>query len=308
MIVVLLAYYGFFNFEFSHWIVSNICAGRWDWKGKQGEVRAWQEEWSYQGIYKWLSKSLVWLRNEFYFYTLLLKGCLLWHLIWVWYSGGPCSVLVRCVSPQLWLHSQDTMWRWGSHRCSRHHAGNWACDLYSVLGTKSSLIIKGRKSLLHIHSSMIFKSALLVSLWLQYEFLENWVWRYRWFDFGNIYVVIEGSNNVFLNTGTRSSWMLSPSTGYRSYAYDWPGICDFSVWWCIFLWRLNSVIGPVIFEILIVCIVNLITSMVMQGEKDDKIIAVCADDPEYRHFKDIKELPPHRLAEIRRFFEDCEAH
>ena len=44
-----------------------------------------------------------------------------------------------------------------------------------------------------------------------------------------------------------------------------------------------------------------------QGEKDDKIIAVCADDPEYRHFKDIKELPPHRLAEIRRFFEDCKS-
>lgn len=53
---------------------------------------------------------------------------------------------------------------------------------------------------------------------------------------------------------------------------------------------------------------SLMTSMVLQGEKDDKIIAVCADDPEYRHFKDIKELPPHRLAEIRRFFEDCEAH
>lgn len=42
-----------------------------------------------------------------------------------------------------------------------------------------------------------------------------------------------------------------------------------------------------------------------QGEKDDKIIAVCADDPEYRHYTDIKELAPHRLAEIRRFFEDC---
>ncbi|KAJ0097623.1 hypothetical protein Patl1_28960 [Pistacia atlantica] len=40
------------------------------------------------------------------------------------------------------------------------------------------------------------------------------------------------------------------------------------------------------------------------GEKDDKIIAVCADDPEFRHYRDIKELPPHRLAEIRRFFED----
>jgi inorganic pyrophosphatase len=45
--------------------------------------------------------------------------------------------------------------------------------------------------------------------------------------------------------------------------------------------------------------------MIDQGEKDDKIIAVCADDPEYRHYKHIKELPPHRLAEIRRFFEDC---
>ncbi|CAA2984870.1 soluble inorganic pyrophosphatase 4 isoform X2 [Olea europaea subsp. europaea] len=44
--------------------------------------------------------------------------------------------------------------------------------------------------------------------------------------------------------------------------------------------------------------------MIDQGEKDDKIIAVCADDPEYRHYTDIKEFPPHRLAEIRRFFED----
>ncbi|XP_057778952.1 soluble inorganic pyrophosphatase 4-like isoform X1 [Salvia miltiorrhiza] len=44
--------------------------------------------------------------------------------------------------------------------------------------------------------------------------------------------------------------------------------------------------------------------MIDQGEKDDKIIAVCADDPEYRHYTDISELPPHRLAEIRRFFED----
>ncbi|KAK9207146.1 hypothetical protein WN943_017431 [Citrus x changshan-huyou] len=44
--------------------------------------------------------------------------------------------------------------------------------------------------------------------------------------------------------------------------------------------------------------------MIDQGEKDDKIIAVCADDPEYKHYNDIKELPPHRLSEIRRFFED----
>lgn len=45
--------------------------------------------------------------------------------------------------------------------------------------------------------------------------------------------------------------------------------------------------------------------MIDQGEKDDKIIAVCADDPEYKHFTDIKQLAPHRLSEIRRFFEDC---
>jgi hypothetical protein len=42
-----------------------------------------------------------------------------------------------------------------------------------------------------------------------------------------------------------------------------------------------------------------------QGVRDDKIIAVCAEDPEYRHYKDIKELPPHWVAEICWFFEDC---
>ncbi|WOL12295.1 soluble inorganic pyrophosphatase isoform X1 [Canna indica] len=45
--------------------------------------------------------------------------------------------------------------------------------------------------------------------------------------------------------------------------------------------------------------------MLDQGERDDKIIAVCEDDPEYRHYNDISELSPHRLAEIKRFFEDC---
>jgi inorganic pyrophosphatase len=45
--------------------------------------------------------------------------------------------------------------------------------------------------------------------------------------------------------------------------------------------------------------------MIDQGEKDDKIIAVCTDDPEYRHYNDLSELSPHRVQEIRRFFEDC---
>lgn len=44
----------------------------------------------------------------------------------------------------------------------------------------------------------------------------------------------------------------------------------------------------------------------MNDEKgqDDKIIAVHADDPEYAHYRDISELPPHRLKELERFFLD----
>lgn len=41
-----------------------------------------------------------------------------------------------------------------------------------------------------------------------------------------------------------------------------------------------------------------------QGEGDDKIIAVHANDPEFSHFRSIHELPPHRLKELQRFFED----
>src|SRR6266446_1374472 len=46
--------------------------------------------------------------------------------------------------------------------------------------------------------------------------------------------------------------------------------------------------------------------MTMRDEKgrDDKIIAVHVDDPEYEHYHDISELPPHRLKELERFFLD----
>lgn len=40
------------------------------------------------------------------------------------------------------------------------------------------------------------------------------------------------------------------------------------------------------------------------GEVDDKIIAVHCDDPEYSHYNKIGDLPPHRLKEVKRFFED----
>jgi len=47
-----------------------------------------------------------------------------------------------------------------------------------------------------------------------------------------------------------------------------------------------------------------VMEMLDQGERDDKVIAVHAHDPAYNKIKDISELPVHRLAEIRSFFED----
>ena len=45
-------------------------------------------------------------------------------------------------------------------------------------------------------------------------------------------------------------------------------------------------------------------TMLDEGRKDEKIIAVHLDDPEYRSLTHIQQLPLHRLSELRRFFED----
>lgn len=47
-----------------------------------------------------------------------------------------------------------------------------------------------------------------------------------------------------------------------------------------------------------------VMKMIDQGEADDKIIAVHADDPGFNHYNSMKDLPPHLLREVRRFFED----
>lgn len=47
-----------------------------------------------------------------------------------------------------------------------------------------------------------------------------------------------------------------------------------------------------------------VMKMVDQGEADDKIIAVHADDPEYCDYTHIDELPQHCLKTLQRFFED----
>jgi inorganic pyrophosphatase len=45
-------------------------------------------------------------------------------------------------------------------------------------------------------------------------------------------------------------------------------------------------------------------TMIDSGKKDHKILAVAVDDPEFNSFRDASELPPHRLAMLRRFFQD----
>ncbi len=69
------------------------------------------------------------------------------------------------------------------------------------------------------------------------------------------------------------------------------------------------VLGQV--EVVPLCIMRAkaigVMQMIDQNEEDDKIIAVHADDPEYMHYRDISELPEHRLKAVRKFFEDYKA-
>jgi inorganic pyrophosphatase len=45
-------------------------------------------------------------------------------------------------------------------------------------------------------------------------------------------------------------------------------------------------------------------TMMDAGKRDHKILAVAKDDPEYNNYREASELPPHRLALLRRFFQD----
>ncbi len=54
---------------------------------------------------------------------------------------------------------------------------------------------------------------------------------------------------------------------------------------------------------------KIIGVMKMRDDKgqDDKLIAVSADDPNFSDYSDVSEIPPHRLRELKRFFEDYKA-
>ncbi|HZP33345.1 MAG TPA: inorganic diphosphatase [Candidatus Acidoferrales bacterium] len=45
-------------------------------------------------------------------------------------------------------------------------------------------------------------------------------------------------------------------------------------------------------------------AMIDSGVKDDKIIAVALDDPEFNDYRDAHELPQYRILMLRRFFQD----
>jgi inorganic pyrophosphatase len=45
-------------------------------------------------------------------------------------------------------------------------------------------------------------------------------------------------------------------------------------------------------------------TMIDVGRKDHKIIAVALGDPEFNGYHEARELPPHRLLVLRRFFQD----
>lgn len=45
-------------------------------------------------------------------------------------------------------------------------------------------------------------------------------------------------------------------------------------------------------------------TMVDSGKLDHKIIAVAVEDPEFNHYREAHEMPPHRMQMLRRFFQD----
>src|SRR5690348_644588 len=47
-----------------------------------------------------------------------------------------------------------------------------------------------------------------------------------------------------------------------------------------------------------------IISMRDAGVRDDKVIAVAVGDPEFNTYKEVRDLPPHRLEVLKRFFQD----
>jgi inorganic pyrophosphatase len=61
---------------------------------------------------------------------------------------------------------------------------------------------------------------------------------------------------------------------------------------------------PILPLTIVACRAIGVMRMIDQGAADDKVIAVHVADPEFNDYKEIFEMPPHRMREIARFFED----
>jgi inorganic pyrophosphatase len=69
-------------------------------------------------------------------------------------------------------------------------------------------------------------------------------------------------------------------------------------------------------DILVICSIDVFAMCIVESkvigamemvdgdERDDKIIAVAANDMSVNYINDLSELPPHTLVELKRFFED----
>ncbi len=60
--------------------------------------------------------------------------------------------------------------------------------------------------------------------------------------------------------------------------------------------------SPIVPMALVRCYPIGILEMTDSGEVDQKVLAICENDPVYNSFKDIKDLPQHILDEIKHFF------
>ena len=47
-----------------------------------------------------------------------------------------------------------------------------------------------------------------------------------------------------------------------------------------------------------------VMTMIDSGASDDKIIAVATNDPEFSNYLETRDLPPHRILVLKRFFQD----
>jgi inorganic pyrophosphatase len=47
-----------------------------------------------------------------------------------------------------------------------------------------------------------------------------------------------------------------------------------------------------------------VMTMIDSGACDDKIISVATNDPEFSDYFEVRDLPPHRLLVLKRFFQD----